>query len=45
MVSGIHDEKIQKLFKKINSGSDPVYVPVIEELHAIPNECLSPFQV
>jgi hypothetical protein len=39
MVPDIHDERVQKLLKKINSDCDPVYVPVIDELYAIPNEC------
>lgn len=39
MVPDIHDEKVQKLLKKINSECDPVYVPVIDESYAIPNEC------
>lgn len=39
MVPDIHDEKVQKLLKKVNSGCDPVYVPVVGESYAIPNEC------
>ncbi|NWL87816.1 hypothetical protein DMN77_09400 [Paenibacillus sp. 79R4] len=39
MVPDLNDAKVQRLLKKINSKYEPIYIPVVAESYALPNEC------